>query len=80
MQGDEHGSPIYRQLYRRSQAVMCHLCKSEIPNHSENCRVWSDISRFRRVYESFTPERRQSDLGLGLSYYIGLYPALARES
>ena len=54
---------------------VCHLCNSSIPNHNVHCRVWSDLKRFKRVYESFPPERQESDLGLGLRYYIELHPS-----
>lgn len=75
MQHDDLDHPAYRDNDSFRHMSVCHLCKSSIPNHSSNCRVWSDLKRFKRVYESFPPERQESDLGVGLRYYMDLHPS-----
>jgi len=53
----------------------CHLCVAPVPEHPDDCRVWLDLERFRRVYDRLGV--RQADrLGQRLWFYLALHGAV----
>ncbi|HSV28536.1 MAG TPA: hypothetical protein VLL76_03230 [Candidatus Omnitrophota bacterium] len=56
---------------------ICHVCGQSWLDHSQDCRVRSDLERMRRVLDRLREEGREQELQFRMGRYLDLFGNLS---